>query len=60
MDGRAGGRTYLYSACKFKRVTKRLCHLEMSCRTILGVKMQAVEMDAQRHQHTQANLDGLR
>ena len=28
--------------------------------TILGVEMQAVEVDAQRHQHTQANLDGLR
>jgi len=26
---------------------------------ILGVKMQAVEVDAQRHQHTLANLDGL-
>jgi len=25
---------------------------------ILGVEMQAVEVDAQRHQHTQANLDG--
>jgi len=25
----------------------------MSCLTILGVEMQAVEMDAQRHQHTQ-------
>jgi len=32
---------------------------QMSCLTILGVVMQAVEVDAQRHQHTQANLDGL-
>jgi len=32
----------------------------MSCLTMLGVEMQAVEVDAQRHQHTQANLDGLR
>ena len=32
----------------------------MSCLTILGVEMQAVEVDAQRHQHTQANLNGLR
>ena len=32
----------------------------MLCLTILGVEMQAVEVDAQRHQHTQANLDGLR
>jgi len=30
----------------------------MSCLTISGVEMQAVEVDAQRHQHTQANLDG--
>ena len=29
----------------------------MSCLTILGVEMQAVEVDAQRQQHTQANLD---
>ena len=29
----------------------------MSCLTILGVEMQAVEVDAQRHQHTQANLN---
>ena len=39
--------------------------VELSCQrvshlTILGVEMQAVEVDAQRHQHTQANLDGLR
>ena len=27
--------------------------------TILGVEMQAVEVDAQRHQHTQAIMDGL-
>ena len=26
---------------------------QMSCLTILGVEMQAVEVDAQRHQHTQ-------
>ena len=26
---------------------------QMSCLTILGVEMQAVETDAQRHQHTQ-------
>ena len=32
----------------------------MSCLTILDVEMQAMEVDAQRHQHTQANLDGLR
>jgi len=32
----------------------------MSCMTILGIEMQAVEVDAQRHQHTQINLDGLR
>ena len=32
----------------------------MSCLTILGVEMQAVEMDAQRHHHTQASVDGLR
>ena len=25
----------------------------------IGRRMQAVEVDAQRHQHTQANLDGL-
>ena len=24
-----------------------------------GVKIQAVDVDAQRHQHTQASLDGL-
>jgi len=29
----------------------------MSCLTIFGVEMQAVEVDAQRHQHTQANLN---
>ena len=39
--------------------------VELSCQrmshlTVLGVEMQAVEVDAQRHQHTQANLDGLR
>ena len=28
------------------------------CHAILGVKMQAVEVDALRNQHTQANLDG--
>jgi len=28
-------------------------------RRILGVEMQAVDMDAQRHQDTQANLDEL-
>jgi len=28
----------------------------MACLTILGVEMQAVEVLAQRHQHTQANL----
>jgi len=27
--------------------------------TILGVEMQAAEVYAQRHQHTQASLDGL-
>ena len=32
----------------------------VSCLTILGVELQAMEVDAQRHQHTQANLDGLR
>ena len=37
----------------------------MSCLTMLGVEMQAAEMQAmemyaQGHQHTQANLDGLR
>ena len=32
----------------------------MSCLTMLGVKMQAMEVDAQRHQQTEANLDGLR
>jgi len=32
----------------------------MSCLTTLGVDMQAVEVDAQRHQHTQANLDEIR
>ena len=32
----------------------------MSCLTILGIEIQAVEVDAQRQQHTQANLDGLR
>jgi len=26
----------------------------------VGIKMQAVEVDAQRRQHTQANLDWLR
>jgi len=31
----------------------------MSCLRILGVKIQAVDVDAQRHQHTQASLDGL-
>ena len=31
----------------------------MSCLIILGVKMQAVEVDAQRYQHTQINLDEL-
>ena len=39
--------------------------VELSCQrvshvTVLGVEMQAVEVDAHRHQHTQANLDGLR
>ena len=33
---------------------------QMSRLTILGIEMRAVEVDAQRHQHTQANLDGLR
>ena len=33
---------------------------QMSCLTILGVEMQAVEVDAQRHQRTQANLNELR
>ena len=41
-----------------------LCPLrnrQMSCMTILGVEMQAVDqVDAQRHQHTQANVDGFR
>jgi len=32
----------------------------MSCLTILGVEMQAVEVHAQKHQHTPANLDGIR
>ena len=32
---------------------------QMSCLTMLGVEMQAVEVDAQKHQHTQASLDGL-
>jgi len=32
----------------------------MSFLTILGVEMQAVQVDSQRHQHTQAGLDGLR
>jgi len=32
----------------------------MSCLTILDVEMQAVEVDAQRHQHAQANLGDLR
>jgi len=32
----------------------------MSFMTILGVEMQAVQVDSQRHQHTQAGLDGLR
>jgi len=31
----------------------------MSRLTILGVEIQDMEVDAQRHQHTQANLDGL-
>ena len=39
--------------------------VELSCQwvshlTVLGIEMQAMEVDAQRHQHTQANLDGLR
>ena len=33
---------------------------QMSCLTILGVEMQAMEVDALRHPYTQANLDGLR
>ena len=33
------------------------CVIEWS---VLGVEMQAVEVDAQRHQHTQANLNGRR
>jgi len=32
---------------------------QMSRLTILGLKMQAVEVDALRDQHTQASLDGL-
>jgi len=35
------------------------CQQQMSCLTILDVEMQAVEVDAQRHQHTQTNLDGF-
>jgi len=31
----------------------------MSRLTIVGVEMQAVEVDAQRHQHTQAKVDRL-
>jgi len=31
----------------------------MSCLTILGVEMQAVDVLAQRHQHTQANWSGF-
>jgi len=31
----------------------------MSYMIMLGIKMQEVEVDAQRHQHTQTNLDGL-
>jgi len=34
-------------------------HRQMSCLTTLGVEMQAVELDAQRHQHTRSNLNGL-
>jgi len=33
--------------------------VDRCCLTIFGVKMQAMEVDAQIHQHTQANLDGL-
>ena len=32
---------------------------QMSCLTILGLEMQAVEVDALSDQHTQASLDGL-
>ena len=39
--------------------TALLCQ-QMSCLTILDVEMQAVEVDAQRHQHAQANLGDLR
>ena len=35
------------------------CQQQMLCLTILDVEMQAVEVDAQRHQHAQANLDGF-
>jgi len=40
------------------RSSLRNC-VDRCCLTIFGVKMQAMEVDAQIHQHTQANLDGL-